>query len=402
MGLATASFANHFLVLSDLHLNKALHQPMPVNIAPHPGTDLDQITLNRLLTAISYQTQQQKPDFILLLGDLVGHATLGPEQRGPFVAENESAVFEALKKTFQKIPIIYVFGNNDAFKKDYGAFIDKNQSPYTVSTGLKTNAWRDGALSTGNTDKIKIVEEDKSNGNFTLQVQPTLQLIGINTVAMSTHADNDPQAIEHTFTFLKTALNRAKAEHFNVIIAMHVPPGQNVHNNRRFLVTPAVNHQFIGILKQYKAIIIGLLAGHTHMSEVKRVESTRGKYNLPMIITPGLSTSHGNSAAYNQFTYQKINRAWRITNVQTFHFTDDGSAALKIHHNFHQLYGGPIDQPIEQIIDSLNTEKLTSAMTLQYTADDAPGHGVSRLKYPGAVNISNPAQATPRRKPAQP
>lgn len=105
---------------------------------------------------------------------------------------------------------------------------------------------------------------------------------------------------------------------------MHIPPGKNVDDGRDFWFEKE-QRIFLGIVKEYKSNIIGLLASHTHKEELKRIQGQLKKQSIAMIYTPALCTAHGNSPAFKTFYFEhSVQNNWQLSNYKVFHFFKQG------------------------------------------------------------------------------
>ena len=125
----------NFVTLSDIHLNTSQSNTMQINPDGfNPHNDMDDKSFNKLINSVTKTISKTsiKPDFILYLGDIVGHQNSSEASldRSKFVIRNETAFFKKILKTNPNIPIINVFGNNDSSQVNYGDFQEESISPY--------------------------------------------------------------------------------------------------------------------------------------------------------------------------------------------------------------------------------------------------------------------------------
>lgn len=333
----------NFLVITDIHLDNSNWFTMTINPSTaNPLNDLDPATFETLLTEIDYNIKNgsvARPQFILIQGDISGHSRFVTDS----VVKNESVVFSKLKTHFRHTPIFYLFGNNDSLKANYGVFYDPthpghDKSPYDIAKSQ--SGWLDGFLSTGTRCATKhrhypcLITENTSNGYYSAYLGKELRLIALNSVLFSTKrvAITENEAANQ-LQWLATQLKAAKVKHDSVLIAMHVPPGNNVYDHSNFW-QPKEQSAFLKLIKTYRHTIIGLLAGHTHAEELKVIKSSANKASPNQIITglyftAALSTSHGNAPSIKTFYLSKNNGQWLLSNYETFNFSEVG-AKLKL------------------------------------------------------------------------
>lgn len=318
---------SQFLALSDIHLDQSSTHPMEISpSSPSGENDLDPYTFNTLISVIGSVPAPEisHAKFVVVLGDIVGHIRSSSES----VLNSETAVFRKLKQNFPNTPIFYVFGNNDSFAVNYGPFEDANQtgnykSPYDVAT---LNAgWADGFLSTGTICKKGksypcLITEDKKHGYYSAYVEQGLRFIAINSVMFSPKRSQvTAQDATDELNWLDAQLKEATENHEGAIIAMHIPPGNNVYDHSAFWLEDE-EVSFNKILASYPHTIIGVIGGHTHSEELKVVQNSSNKIIGGVYFVAGLSTSHGNQPSFKLFSYQKMQREWLLSNYETYHF----------------------------------------------------------------------------------
>lgn len=359
---------NNFLVISDIHLDKSSTHVMEISPSKGNGkNDLDQSTFEKLILNISDNIKNgtvATPKFIILLGDIVGHLRITSES----AIESESVVFNVLKKNFPGTPIFYTFGNNDSLKVNYGPFRDQDRpdplkSPYDVA---KTNGgWNNGFLSTGticNTNNTTgfpcIITEDTKNGFYSAYIKPGFRLISLNTILFSPNRTQvTEQDARDQLQWLNEQLELAQKNRESVLIAMHIPPGNNVYDHSNFWL-PEEQTVFLKLIKLYQGTIIGILASHTHAEELKVIKDEFNKNISGVYFIAALSTSHGNEPSAKTFYFSKNNEQWLLSKYDTLHFTMNNSNMI-----FSKLY-----DYTHYYCDNLNNDDLSNCLR-NITAD---------------------------------
>lgn len=370
---------NHILVLSDIHVNSYFKRPMDISPTKQSVlNDLDIPTFKLLIQKIKQEINSgkiAKPDCIIILGDISGH--MSTILRNSFV--NENTVYRTLKEAFPSIPLFYTFGNNDSFETDYGRF------KYNGAIG--NTGWNNNFLSTGilcipavigksasdATIYPCLLNENTENGYYSAYVQPKLRVISLNTVLFSPKRSFkiNSEMTMNELDWLNNELSVAERHGDQVLITMHIPPGQNVYSHAYFWL-PIEQEKFLNIIRKYQTIIIGMLAAHTHMEELKVIQSNLKSYIGTVYLNPALSTSHGNAPAFKIFNYSQNNQGkWNISNYQTYYFTSDkNKLILKPLYDFNSYYG--------------SIDKFTPAKMAKYFS--AGNHNYAgKIKYPDAV-----------------
>src|SRR3990167_5400324 len=369
--LANASLKpieSNFLVFNDIHLDQSDWLPMTINPSiPNPLNDLDQGRFETMLSLINTNIKNgivPKPQFILILGDISGHARVIPDS----AIKNESVVFSKLKAHFEHTPIFYIFGNNDSLKANYGPFYDRtlsgrDKSPYDVA--ISHSGWLDGFLSTGAHCKPKhsrypcLISEDPVNGYYSAYLHNKLRLIALNSVLFAEiRGPITKNAETDQLQWLSAQLESAKINHESVLIAMHIPPGNNAYDHSSFWF-PREQANFLKSVKIYRHTIIGLLAAHTHAEELKVIKASPHQIIGGLYITAALSTSHGNAPAIKTFYFSKRNGQWLLSNYQTFNFLQtNGKLTLNKLYDYQRYYCNHHETNVTACLDQISIAKM--------------------------------------------
>lgn len=383
--------SNNFLVISDIHLNPSGGFTMILNpSSPGAGSDLDPTTFPKLISQIKDNIDQgrvARPDFIILLGDLVGHQRSSSQS----ALTAETSVFSLLKNTFP-YPIFYVTGNNDSLVSDYDNFSSTNparpRNAYDVAE-MKSN-WTDGFLSTGcklpSTNYPCLITENTQIGYYSAYIQPKFRLISLNTVLFSAdplrakfHYPEQPALDE--LTWLGDQLQQASGSGESVLIVMHIPPGNNVYDDSTFWLGKE-QASFLALIKTYNPIITGILASHTHAEELKMIKNT----GVGVYFTAALSTSHGNAPSFKTFDYALNNGKWHLTNTWTYNFK--GVAANPIFnslYNYNTLYCNGSVISLSDCFNNVTAEKMKQNNYFSAGNPNFPG----TLRFPNDIYINS-------------
>lgn len=348
------SATNNFMLIADVHLiNKTTRGMTLKPLMYNPQNDLDRKTFIKLLNSINKGIKKgtvPKPQFILLLGDIVGHEPKAVNT----VRDDELAVFGLLKKTFQNIPIFYVFGNNDSFVRNYNLFTKynakktKKESPYIAAMA---SGWNNGFLSTGvrchHNIKDKsfhrpcLITENAIDGYYAAYINTNFRLITLNSVLFFVDQKDavTKQKSHEELAWLKQQLQEAQKHNETALIAFHIPIGNNILDHIPFW-RASCTKKFLKIINEYKDNIAGIIAAHTHMDELKvlqeQKQQTDGTVNTQntslMLFTAGLSTSHSNLPGIKTVFYQptKDNNNWILSDYIAFNFTEKKNSEVLI------------------------------------------------------------------------
>jgi len=323
-----ASQENNFLVISDIHLD--LRKNTPMEITPHGSHSenvVDQNTLKLMMTALHRDIQKglvPSPNFILILGDLVGYKRLSSQQ----VLRTEAQVFKTLQDTFPHTPLLYVFGNNDSLLADYGAFkFPHGKTPYDIA--MQYGGWHQGPLSTDAFCHAQpdifpcLITVDPLQGFYSAYLRPQLRFIAMNSVLFSSlrPLGKNNEAL-HELAWLKKELDVAKSKNDSVLLGMHIPPGKNDYDGSLFWKKPE-ERIFLNLMESYSTLLMGIVAAHTHYEEFKMIQNKKGKNILPVYLTPALSTNHGNRPGVTTFYFFKQGEHWLLSKGGTFYISQE-------------------------------------------------------------------------------
>lgn len=310
-------------------------------------TKLHQDTNYELLQAMSNELQNrvklEKPKFVLVLGDFLGHDY--QEKYEVYAADKSEASYQQfvkktfefltleLNRTFPKLNVYPVIGNNDSYESDYsvvpnGAFL-KDIS----------NIW--ATLIKDPFNKVAVEQALPLGGYYAVNIHnvPHLKLIVLNTVIFSKKiAAPGPlidQAAQQQLIWLHQTLQAAQAKNQKVMIAMHIPAGIDVYSTlkHQFVVTEFLQDEYTQQLQQefqmFAANIVGIFPGHLHMDWFQRLTAPTAT-TLPISGTPGMSPLFGNPPAYKIFRYSPQTLA--LQDFTTYSYALDGT------HQWHKEY----------------------------------------------------------------
>ncbi len=377
--LGYAESSHSFLVISDIHLDVSSKHTM--DFSPKTATilnDLDVPTYQKLLDTIhtSIATGDiPKPEFMIVLGDLVGHRRHSSQS----VVETERIVFSALRDTFPDIPVLYSFGNNDSLATDYGPFQtdDTSLSVRSPLDVMKT-VWPHGHyLSSGaicNRDLQTypcLLARKVSGGYYSAYLKPNLRLISLNSVMFSKHQTGyTREAVSAQLTWFEQQLQAAEKHNESVIVLTHIPPGDNVYrpyfwSNTNFWSDKA-NAQFIKSVITHHLNITGILAAHTHKDEIKVIENNSHIILAGVYMNAALSTSHGNAPSIRSYTFKqtKYDTRWDLSDYQTYYFTKNTDASLNTHvlYQFQAIYCNTLVKRMGTCLDNVTMDQVKSRM----------------------------------------
>jgi len=333
-------------IISDIHLDTATTHAM--ELAPYGRSslnDLDTHSFSRLMESLRKGLDTHivpEPEVILVLGDLVGHHRTSTDA----VSTSQQASLAAIKQYFPDVPIAYTFGNNDAFAHNYGPFNDENAAFLSPKISCESQSSQYPCLLT----------ENRADGYFSAYLYRQLRLISLNSVMFSWRArEASDAAINQQFEWLKTQLIDAHKKHEQVLLVMHIPPGDNVFDGSCFW-KEELSDNFVKLLASYTHELIGVLAAHTHKDEIKILNDTDRNPVLGVYLNAALSTSHGNAPGMRVYELSQLNHIWQMDNYTSYQFASNGN--LQKLYDFKNLYCQKGDKTVNDCLAHVTPEKV--------------------------------------------
>ncbi len=364
-----------FLVISDIHLN--IHTQHAMEFAPKDATisnDLDIATYVQLVDKIKASIQSgelAKPEFILLLGDLVGHVRFSNED----VVNSERVVLKTLRAAFPDTPVLYDFGNNDSLEKDYGPFrASKSVLGFLSPLAVIKTIWPHGHfLSTGllceraNTYPC-LLERNTTGGYYAAYLKPNLRLIALNSVmfAKKEHGYDNRTKLGQ-LQWLEQQLREAEAAQEAALLVMHIPPGDNIYKAYFWSDTAFLSNehsqQFHEIIQAHHGCLTGILAAHTHKDEIKVFENSEHVPLVGVYLNPALSASHGNAPSVRSYVLSPSNHnlGWDLSDYRTYYFTQPDRETIQIQqlYQFKSIYCGKGAQRMNDCLAAVTIDNLS-------------------------------------------
>ena len=386
--------SSKFLFLSDIHLNSFAQDT-------DYGSDTGMTLWNAFLSKADSVITSENPDFIVYTGDLPAHYS------GPYFIPkplrtqhntNLSTILTGLRRLADqnKTPLFYLPGNNDAIAGDYQSFADEdNNTPLSL---VPENSNPYPALnidSTGTQAPFMIDDSNLKKGYYTAQLTDGLRLIALNTVIYSRKFQNVDGGNQLDYgndqmTWLGQALDSAKVAGDKVYIAMHIPPGKDAYgvthgqytDNWTYSLpttTNPWNDEFLQVISGYQSTITGILYGHTHMDELRRLYDPTGNNITEVAIScPGVTPQHDNNPGFKIVTYDSKSK--ELLDFTTYHtipsVSNWGNSTYNFNHEFgysdkNTMYENLAKDNIDSIHTKLN--KIYTVMNGNPSYDVKPG-----------------------------
>ncbi len=293
------------------------------------GQDSDYLLLHSVLTAAHEKAAAQGMQFVLVLGDSLGHdfrknykRYTGDHSRAgyqTFVRKTLEFLNSELARAFPATAVYMVIGNNDSYRDNYVS--EPNGAFYHEIGTLWSSLIKDPSAR-------RIMRDEFATAGYyalTLPGQSNLRLIVLNTVLFSYKARRDhiAQTAEQELNWLHQQLQIAKTNKQKVMIALHIPPGVDIYATRRIklftliaLWKPLYTQRFQQELTQFVPDITGVLAGHLHSDWFQIL--TLDNQEVPVTGTPSISPIFGNSPGFKIYAYSPDTLA--IKKFETFYY----------------------------------------------------------------------------------
>lgn len=302
----------YYLHLSDVHLDQS-------GASKDTNPALWDVTKARLAQVVS---SPNPPAFVIYTGDLPGHYTCEDEACGvtpaqaPAHSGDVKAVLADIATIAGKIPVLYAPGNNDSLAGDYYSFADATKvTPTSLVPGYP--ALNVGPTCDGAAPPCVVSNPAPGVGYYSARPVEGLRVIALNSVVFGnkyTPVDGLSQvdAGNAQMAWLRTELTGLGTD--KALIILHIPPGKDayaVSDNKTpnsmwaRLPTPdnAWQDQFIDLLGEFSASVVGVAYGHTHMDELRRTYNRGAQMTEIAIGAPGITTIHGNNPAFKMVSY---------------------------------------------------------------------------------------------------
>lgn len=382
--IATALFAScsyaqqknpSLLLISDIHLDTETPATKPYQ---DPGMDLWK-AFQRKATEVA---KQQDVQFILFLGDLPAHYSciggcyLAPGNRFKHNEDISQALagLHGIASRSGK-PLFYLPGNNDAISGNYYSFADqRGQTP--ISLAQASPLFFPAIVPSTNTTPPCIVSNPNARlGYYSAYPVTGIRLIALNTVMYSPKYESADSTMQQAagneqMTWLAGQLKEATEKNEKVYLAMHIPPGLDYKKNRMWTTVQPWERQLLTLCTRYQSVIAGVLFGHTHMDEIRRLYDTTGKYVTEVAIAaPGLSPNHRTNPAIKTVTFDSQSK--ELLDFSTYYtrsYTSWGDDA----YTFATTFKPQPQQTIYQAIKTMPIDTLRKRMQLIYNVKNNP------------------------------
>lgn len=326
----------YFIHLSDIHLEA-------FSGTSKYGRDTDTTLWN--ITKVKLQeimSQTPAPSFVVYTGDLAAHYGTHYLPFGQRFTHNHNleTLLDDLRDLVQinKIPFLYLPGNNDALAGDYFSFADSTlATPFSLVPDVHNPYPALNATTNCGPSPCIVSNPHPTLGFYSARPEDSLRVLALNSVIFGREY-KERDGISHDsagiiqMDWISDQLKDAKAKKEKVILAMHIPLGINVYSwNKKesfWAHLPDRSNtwqdQFIRLTQAYKETITGILYGHTHMDEMRIIYnsstvSDSSNITEVAISAPGITPYHGNNPGFKTITYDAKSK--EIINFTTYYTT---------------------------------------------------------------------------------
>jgi len=444
VGTAAAQIL-HALVVSDVHFDSRFSPGAPrsswcrgnesgAREAEYGryGCDTAPILARKSLEAAGSAARAAEAAFVLLLGDLPGHAL-------PAYEENRAAVREVVRKLRESIipppgqtgaqrrsiPILPLVGNNEGYP-NYNLSLDpfdsRLQDLYDIyrEEGLDVpeeflEAGRyvydldvgEGKEYAPLPENDEIPDsENHGTESFGQGRPPRIRIVALNTLYYSVRyshleeADDDPL---NQLEWLSQVLDHARDERVPVLIAAHLPPGVNGFTGAENLAD-RFSRRLAEILGENSDVISAAFYGHYHHEQLKLYDAMRWN-SVPAIVCPSISPNNYNNPGFlvAEFSWNPEASGTVASKLKLrdyYHYSADleecnmhGNVTFVMTYKFSDAYAGALRDPSG--VSGLNVRTLLfqtvtdKEVMREYTKNARSGYAADRGRNVCAIRSPN-------------
>lgn len=345
----------YFILLSDIHLDTTSDT---TDYGKDTGTQLWSIAKTKIAEVIA---RKPAPQFILYTGDLPGHYSclpscfLTPDERGPHNKDLQTILADLQQLVAgTAIPLLYAPGNNDSLAGDYYSFADENlQTPFSLLAAVGSNYPALNAAGQCGTAPCVVSNPEPTLGFYSARPVNGLRVIALNSIIWG-HSYNPVDGVSQLdagnkqMQWLVEQLADVKKAGEKAYIIMHIPPGLDAYHishghshTHMWADLPEAGltwvNQFLVLTEQYQNEIEGVLYGHTHMDEVRRLYNPKGDRVTEVALSgPGITPQHDNNPAFKIVWFQPDTKA--LIDFETLYTTPDASAWGNLSYRFSDAF----------------------------------------------------------------
>lgn len=305
--------------------------------------DTNYFLFKSLLITLKERNNDERPKFVLLLGDLLAHnyqlnyrkytSDFSEEKLKDFIQKTIQFMLNQLKNTFPGVDIYSVVGNNDSYTHN-------NSTPdfYKDTAKIWSQTIRKKEI------RIKIKNDfSKNGGYYALNISKNIRLIILNTTFFAQGLGLSEEA-KLEWSWLGRELAFAHERQKKVIIGLHIPCSVDAYtsiikNKTVTLWNVSDTQIFLNLLEKYGAEIIAIFSGHLHADCYNLINFKRKTKKIPVFGIPSISPLYGNNPGFKVFLYS--NNSQEMKKYFTYYYHLDALIPKwKIAYDSNNLYKG--------------------------------------------------------------
>lgn len=327
----------NFLVLSDIHFDpfvgcSARPCPLIVKLRQQPVSawsqtlnqfeskpshllqDTNGLLLEKSLTIAKKKAEEIKPQFVLVLGDSLGHEFYKKFKRfsddgsrgaaQAFLYKTFAYLTQQLNSSFSALNIYVLVGNNDAYLGDY---FTVPQSAFFQDAGrLWSSLIRNPAAQTSMQRQFDYAGYYALN--FPQDNKARLIMLNSNVFSFKAKGKRAQEVAQRELDWLHAQLIDAKKNNQRVLIAMHIPDGIDAYLTQRTklfhlytLWKPVYVQRFQTEMQNFGGDVAGILSGHLHRAYLHR--PTYGEHEILWAGVSAISPIFAGGTGFQVFAY---------------------------------------------------------------------------------------------------
>ncbi|MDR3491244.1 MAG: metallophosphoesterase [Gammaproteobacteria bacterium] len=294
--------------------------------------DTNYSLLTTTLNEIRLLDQKEHFNFILLLGDLLGHELrfkyvlyshdYTKSGYRKFVNKIQVFLVQQFQKTLPNIDIYPAIGNNDSYTGDYSVVPD--------GIYLKDTARLWSSLIHNGANRNSFVRDFPYGGYYAVNFPNNLnqRIVILDTVLFIKTSNKKMQIAAHKqLEWFYNQLKLAQQAHQKVLIAFHIPLGFNLYAT---IKDPSAgiqgfwneeySNQFRQYIREFSTNIAAVLSAHIHINALQYAV-----FDAPQEVyvssTPSISPIFGNSPGFTVYSYD-VN-SLQIKGLATYFYAFD-------------------------------------------------------------------------------
>ena len=384
-----------FLFLSDIHLDTFSDT---TSYGLDTGMGLWKIFLKEVDSLLG---SSNPPQFVVYTGDLPAHYTCStpncylPAGERQIHNRNLSTILTGLRNlvTRHHTPLFYIPGNNDGLAGNYYSFADENNNTAFSLISETVNPYPALNINqTGTMAPCMISNSHPTMGYYSARAIEGLRIIALNTVMFSkkfnpVDGTHPPEDGKEQLNWLSTELKDAAEKGDKVYLAMHIPPGldayaysKNPDKAGMWVQVPDSQSNllngFLSLVSQYQNTITGILFGHTHMDELRRLYDPAGTHITEVAIScPGLTPQHMNNPGFKIVQFDR--QTMELMDFTTYYTQPAAQSWGGRSYSFNGIFGYPAGNTLYKNVSTDSIRHLQAAMNRIYTVmNGAAGYDI--------------------------